>query len=716
VERSFADDVKQLGHGAGEVLRGEGILAITKALLQSGVSYVGGYPGAPISHLLDVLADANDELLKPLGIYYEMSGSEAAAAALLGASINYPVRGAVTWKSVVGTNVASDALSHVASAGVVGGALVVIGEDYGEGASILQERTHSAALKSTIPLIDPRNDLQHFARMVEEGFALSEACHEPVFFSIRIRACHMRGTLVCKDNVPPKISMLTPLGRPSFSLERINLPPFTYQMEAMKFAERLPAARRFVRERRLNELIHGSESDVGIVMQGGLWNTAVRGLHELGLSDVAGRTPIPLLVLNVLHPLVPEELVGFLRGKRRVLVVEEGMPNYIERELGALAHEARLDVDIHGKDVFSPNGEYVPQLVIGGLRKFLTGGGLASVSSRAIEDRYQRLVEHQARIREALPEPVAKRPPSFCTGCPERPLFSAMKILRQKEPALGETHVAADIGCTTFSTQAPFNVGNTVLGYGMGLASAGAVAPLFGKRVMSVMGDGGFWHNGLTNGVASAVYNKQDSVLVIVDNQYTSATGQHHNPSTGTNARREPTGMTIPAALRGVGVKWIREVESYRIPEMLRTLRDALTTRTPGLKVIIARGECQLERQRREKPRARARIAAGETVVQSRFGVDPDVCTGDHSCMRLNGCPSLTLKANPDPLREDPIAHVDDTCVGCGVCGEVAHAAVLCPSFYEVRVVRNPSRWQRFVARVRRAVIARLGALAASGA
>jgi indolepyruvate ferredoxin oxidoreductase alpha subunit len=704
-ERSFAEDVKQLGYGAGTTLRGEGILAITKALLQSGVSYVGGYPGAPISHLLDVLADANEPLLEPLGIYFEMSGSEAAAAALLGASINYPMRGAVTWKSVVGTNVASDALSHVASAGVVGGALVVIGEDYGEGASILQERTHSAALKSSIPLIDPRNDLGHFARMVEEGFGLSEASSEPVFFSIRIRACHMRGTLACKDNVPPRISMRSPLGRPSFSLERINLPPFTYQMEAQKSERRMPAARRYVVERGLNEVLAGEESAVGLVMQGGLWNTVVRGLATLGLADVRGRTAIPLLVLNVLHPLVPEQLVAFLRGKRRVLVLEEGMPNCIERELKAIAHDARLDVEIHGKDVLSPHGEYVPQLVIRGLADFLADGGLAGTGPTELRDRYERLVEHQAKIREVLPEPVAKRPPSFCTGCPERPLFSAMKILRHEDPRVGDTHVAADIGCTTFSTQAPFNVGNTVLGYGMGLASAGAVAPLFGKRVISVMGDGGFWHNGLLNGVASAVYNRQDSVLVIVDNQYAAATGQHHHPSTGTNARGQPTGMTIPDALRGVGVTWIREVDSYRIPEMMRTLHEALTTEERGLKVVIARGECQLERQRREKPRVRARLAKGERVEQPRFGVDPDVCTGDHSCMRLNGCPSLTLAPNPDPLREDPIAHVDATCVGCGVCGEVAHAAVLCPSFYEVRAIAHPSGWERVLARVRRTVI-----------
>ncbi len=707
-ERTFAEDVKQLGYGTGQVLRGEGILAITKALLQSGVSYVGGYPGAPISHLLDVLADANERLLKPLGIYFEQSGSEAAAAALLGASINYPARGAVTWKSVVGTNVASDALSHVASAGVIGGAVIVIGEDYGEGASILQERTHSSALKSSIPLIDPRNSLPTFARYVEEAFGLSEACHEPVFFSIRIRACHMRGTLVCQDNVAPRVSLLSPLGAPAFSLDRINLPPFTYAMEAQKFDQRLPAARRYIVERRLNEHVPGAAADLGIVMQGGLWNTTVRGLHALGLADVYGRTAIPLLVLNVLHPTVPEELIGFLRGKRRVLIVEEGMPNYLEQEMKALAHEARLPVEIHGKDVLSPHGEYVPQLVIGGLRKFLAGAASTSVPVSLVEERYGALTAHQAGIRTTLPTPVAKRPPTFCTGCPERPVFSAMKILRAREPAIGDTHVAADIGCHTFSTQAPFNVGNSVLGYGMGLASASAVAPLFAKRIVSVMGDGGFWHNGLTNGVANAVFNKQDSVLVILDNFYTSATGQHNNPSTGRNARGEATGMTIPEALRGVGVKWIRTVDSYRIGPMLKTLRDALTTRYEGLKVIIARGECQLERQRRERPLLRRRVASGQTVAQPRFGVDPDVCTGDHSCMRVNGCPSLTLRPSPDPLRDDPIAHVDQTCVGCGVCGEVAHAAVLCPSFYEVRVLHNPGRWQRWVGRLRAAVIARL--------
>ena len=116
-ERSFAKEVEDLRIGDGERFHGEGILAVTKALLQSGVSYVGGYQGAPISHLMDVLSDAQ-EILGELDVHFETSASEAAAAAMLAASVNYPLRGAVTWKSTVGTNVASDALASVASSGV----------------------------------------------------------------------------------------------------------------------------------------------------------------------------------------------------------------------------------------------------------------------------------------------------------------------------------------------------------------------------------------------------------------------------------------------------------------------------------------------------------------------------------------------------------------------------------------------------------------------
>jgi indolepyruvate ferredoxin oxidoreductase alpha subunit len=693
MERSFAQEVKKLQLGQGQVLRGEGILAITKALLQAGVSYVGGYPGAPVSHLLDVMADANESVLKPMGVYFDASASEASAAALLGASINYPMRGAVTWKSIVGTNVAADALSNLSSSGVIGGALIVVGEDYGAGASVIQERTHAFALKSSLCLMDPRPSLQNLARMVEEGFGLSEASNLPTVISLRIRAAHVQGSMVCKDNVRPAISMRDKLTTHSFDYGRISHPPSTYLQEAQKFEQRLPAARRFIVERGLNEVIEGDEKELGIILQGGLTPTALRALELLGRADVFGRSRIPLLVLNVIHPLVPEQLVDFLEGKRRVLVLEEGMPNFIEQELKALAYDRALSVRIEGKGTVAAQGEYVPEVVLAALTRFL--GGEA-------EGRRAALVRHVGRGKELLKAPLPKRPPAFCTGCPERPMFSALKIAQRE---LGETHVSADIGCHAFATLPPFNQGNTILGYGLGLASSSAVAPNFGKRVISILGDGGFWHSGLTTGVANAVYNKQDSILVVLENFYTSATGQQSNPSTGKNPRGDHVRMSIADTIRSLGVSWLRVVNPYKVADTLATVREAMTTKAGGLKVIIGRGECQLERQRRVKPQTAARLKAGGRVETPRFGVDPDVCTGDKSCMRLNGCPSLTLKSSGDPLRDDPVAHVDQSCVGCGLCGEVAHAAVLCPSFYEARVVHNPSGWERTLARVRRRVI-----------
>jgi indolepyruvate ferredoxin oxidoreductase alpha subunit len=277
-------------------------------------------------------------------------------------------------------------------------------------------------------------------------------------------------------------------------------------------------------------------------------------------------------------------------------------------------------------------------------------------------------------------------------GCPERPVFSAMKLVERE---LGEFHVSADIGCHTFSTLPPFNIGNTVLGYGLGLASNSAVHPMFGKRTVTMMGDGGFWHNGLTSGIANTVFNKNDGILVIMKNGYSSATGTQELPSSPQHSEHKAPDMSMERALEGIGVGWVRTVDNYRVGEVAKTLKEAMNTDYAGLKVIIAEGECQLERQRRLKPQVARNLADGKRTVRVKYGVDEDTCTGDHSCIRLSGCPTLTVKDNPDPLRRDPVATVIDGCVGCGLCGENAHAAVLCPSFYRAEVIQNPNWWDR---------------------
>ena len=256
MEVSFSEEIKSLALGQGQTFHGEGILAITKALLENGVGYVAGYQGAPISHLMDVLADAAD-ILSELGVHFESSANEATAAATLATSAMYPIRGAVTFKSTAGTNVASDALSNLSSSGVVGGALIILGEDYGEGSSIMQERSHAFAMKSQLWLIDPRPNLESIVRMVKHGFTLSEASSTPVMLEVRIRACHVHGSFIAKDNRPPPFSLTQARNAPVRDTGRIVLPPASFAHEKDKIARRWPAAVAYIQEHGLNEVFAG---------------------------------------------------------------------------------------------------------------------------------------------------------------------------------------------------------------------------------------------------------------------------------------------------------------------------------------------------------------------------------------------------------------------------------------------------------------------------
>src|SRR6266699_2354489 len=705
MERSFKKEVEALRLGAGETFRGEGILAVTKALLQSGVSYVGGYQGAPVSHLLDVMVEAED-LLGDLGVHVETCTNEASAAAMLGASINYPLRGAVTWKSIVGTNVAADALSNLASPGVVGGGMIILGEDYGEGASVIQERSYAYAMKSSMWLLDPRPDLPTIVRMVEEGFELSEASHAPVMMELRSRACHVTGEFKTKANRRAAFSGKNRLaGPPRFDYGRLAHPPVIYSQERLKVKQRLPTAQQFIRARKLNEVIAGDLADVGIIVLGGLTNGVLRALARLDLADLYGASRIPIYVLNVAFPLVPEEVREFCVGKRAVLVVEEGSPDYIEQAVNVELRRADIATRVLGKGMLPRAGEYTSEVLLNALASFLAEVRPADIDADAITARAKGILAHKAAAMAAVGD-IPARPPNFCTGCPERPVFSAIKLMQRE---LGPTHISADIGCHSFATFAPFSLGNSILGYGMSLASAAAVGPNLERRPIAIMGDGGFWHNGVITGVAGHLVNAGDGVLIIMQNGYTSATGQQAMPSSASSRTGSPPGMNIEKTLRSLGVKWLRKVRTYGVADMLATLKEAMRTAERGLKVIIADGECQLARQRRLRTEEAGKLARGERMMRARYGVDEEICTGDHSCIRLSGCPSLTVKPNPDPLRTDPVATVIESCVGCGLCGEVAHAAVLCPSFYRVEIIRNPNFFDRLLFAWRNRVIGWLG-------
>ncbi|KAB1088637.1 indolepyruvate ferredoxin oxidoreductase subunit alpha [Neorhizobium galegae] len=709
-ERSFAREVEDLKLGEGEIFRGEGILAITKALLQSGVSYVGGYQGSPISHLMDVLADAKD-IMEDLGVHFETSASEAAAAAMLSASVMYPVRGAVTWKSTAGTNVASDALSNLSSGGVNGGALIILGEDFGEGSSIMQERSHAFAMKSQMWLLDPRPNLPSMVQAVEDGFQLSEASNTPVMLEVRIRACHVHGQFVARDNQRPKFTLRQALENPVRDVNRIVLPPANFAQDKDKLERRWPAAVNFIKEKKLNEYFGPEEGEIGIITLGGLYNGVMRGLQQLGLADVYGNSSVPIYVMNVAYPTIDDEVVDFCLGKKAVIMVEEGAPEYVEQTLHTLMRRRDIQTRLHGKDILPLGGEYTAPVMMKGLKTFIEMYDRLLLGNQPpVPDPSDVLNDPKVK---ALAEVVPARPAGFCTGCPERPIFAAMKLV---EKELGEHHVSADIGCHLFSILPPFNIGGTTMGYGLGPASASAFNVEADKRSIAIMGDGGFWHNGLATSVGNAVFNKQDGVILVVDNFYSAATGgQDILSSRAINPNRK-TNNSIVNAVKGIGATWVRQIDrTYDVAKMRDTLKEALTSKEKGPKIIVASSECMLNKQRRVKPQFNQAVKDGKRMVKERFGVDEDVCTGDHACIRLSGCPSLSVKHTDDPLKDDPVAAIDNSCVGCGNCGEVSEAAVLCPSFYRADVIMNPTGWDKFLSKFRASVIGWLQARRAAG-
>ncbi len=468
----------------------------------------------------------------------------------------------------------------------------------------------------------------------------------------------------------------------------------TYAQEQEKIERRLPAAVRFVAEHRLNEQIRGECDEIGHRPAGRSSPAARCGRWSCArCADAFSSSKVSLYVLNVNYPLVPEEWVSFCRGGAPCCLRKKGRPEFIEQAATQILHRHEVNTRLLGKGVLPVQGEYSVDVLRARIEVPFRMGTVASHCAHWQAHAVARMSEKPLIPTARLAKLVPPRPAGLCTGCPERPLFTALKLMQRE---IGPLHINADIGCHSFATLPPFDMGNSILGYGLGAASGSALATVAGRRAVSIMGDGGFWHNGLTTGIGNAVFNRHDDVTLIIDNGYSAATGGQNIPSSRAPNEHRQGNNRILDAVKGVRVKWIRRVHTYDMQGTLSTLREALTTTDRGPKVILAEGECQLNRQRRVRPLMNKSIQQGKRIVRERFGVDPDTCTGDHSCIRLSGCPSLTIRENPDPLRTDPIAHVDNSLrrLRGGVRREVSHAAVLSSVVLSSRAAaHNPSRW-----------------------
>ena len=700
-----SDEITQLKRGQGETLYGDGALVVLKALLESGISYFGGYPGAPTANLLDAFADAYEPILKDYGCYFETSSNEMAAAAMLTASVFEPVRGAVTWK-VLGNGVGQDVVDHVSQLGVKDGAMLIIGEDYGGSSTTVLQRTLPWGHKIGMPVIDPRHDQQVLHRMVKEGMDLSRDSQSVVALLLRPQHSHANAEITVGDNVAPKISTVHKLKEFRRDPTIFALPPYSFQQEAARHETRLPTAARLIVERGLNEYFGNAEAKIGIITHGTTFNTTMRLLSIMGLADEFGELDprLHLLQLNVIFPLSDEQITGFVDGKTHVLLVEEGQPDLMESHIRSLLHKKDIRLGFHGHDLVPKYGELIPEKLGPALASFLMQAMPELGASPS--DAVQALISRKRQAVGMFPAPVPPRFPTFCTGCPERPVFSQMKI-SEYTTGVKDWH-AGDVGCYGMAGFIPFQMSDSNVGMGAGLAAASAVSAMSEQRNMSIVGDGTLWHSAFNTSAANAIYNRQDATYVVLDNKWTAMTGAHENPNVGKLMTGEAVGteMSISKTFQAMGVKKIETANPYDFRDFQAKLKKIrLDAKLPQVRVLISDAECMLQKQRRVKPEREKAIKAGQQVEIDRLGVDEEVCVGDHACMRFNGCPSLTLKEGPNSLRTAPVAAIDTTCVGCGVCGEITTAAQLCPSFFKVTKVENPGWLGKIKAGVTRLLV-----------
>ncbi len=706
-------------------------LAIIRAALESGISYAAGYPGAPTADLIDMLSESST-LLKDLGIFFESSTNEASAATKLLASVYDRIHGFVNWK-VVGTNVAADVLAHITSSGTMGSAVIVVGEDYETESTTVEMKSYMYGKGFAIPVIDPIGSPMHVYRLAKHAFRLSEYSNMPVMLLLRPMAANCIGSIVCEDDIKrPEVSVKDRKSIWEPDLSRYTLTDTAKLHAVEKYSERIPRAMDYIASNRLNDYIIGDSreeksgsrnsissskgSNIGFITHGGIFNSFITAMYELGRADVSGSCVYDLLNLNVVYPIVPEEIIRFAADKEMLFIVEEGAPFYIEESIRSILHAAGINSKVYGK---MSNGGFIPptgaldvDALLESLSRMLS---LVEPYYTMPRERLSEIMKHKERaIRSTLKVRVARNP-TFCTGCPERPIFTAIRWLDER---FGRSIYAGDSGCYTMARLPPFEASDTFTGMGTSLDSALGLSKLYKRRVIAVMGDGTFFHRGVTN-VDNLLYNISNDndvniIFIIFENYWTAMTGHQPNPASKVHstttattqgeplsmnyAGEFPTRASIESILRAHGVRWIRRVNPFDFYSTLEAMLEAYMVEK-GVRVIICDGECTLARMRREQPVIESMIDKGRRVEQVKYRIDEEICSGCFPCEKYSGCPSVTMVKNPNPLRTGYIKQTEDTCTGCGICG-ITSIFGLCPSTYRVRIVYNPTRWERFMHRL----------------
>ena len=581
--------------------------AITRGLIESGVRFASTYPGTPSSEVGNIL----EKISEDAGLYFEFSVNEKVALETSAAAAVAGVRSFAFMKHV-GLNASADPLMTLAYSGVRGGMLIMTADDPSAHSSQNEQDNRYYAPLALMPMIEPSTPAEA-KDMVAAGYEISEKLSMPVLFRTTTRVNHARGIVQFSETRQD-----TPLkGHFEKDDKRFVCVPAHARLNRLTLLERNAEAAELSETSPLNFIDGDVDSDVGIITSG----VAYTYVKEF-VKDVA------ILKLGFTYPLPEKKIAEFIKGKKRIVVVEELEP-YLEDNVYKIMGMNGLNVPVIGKrdGTLPREWEFSPD----------TMTKLASYVD------VQKFPEPLAKVDVDLP----MRPPTLCVGCPHRGTFAAMK-----KAAAGKNVVyASDIGCYTLGSQAPFRMADFVLCMGGGAGVAGGFAEATDQKAVAFLGDSTFFHSGIQP-LISAKFNNHKLTMVILDNRITAMTGQQPNPGTGRDFGGIKTeSVSIEDIVRGVGVDFVEVVNAFDVKTTSKIMKDALEY--DGVSVIISKGPCQIDAKKRK------------TLSGKQLSVDPEKCIKCQTCVKTIACPALIKKA--DGLIETDLTQ----CVGCGMCASV---------------------------------------------
>ena len=602
--------------------------AIVRGALEADVKVVAFYPGAPTSEVLDTFADVLDNF----DYQMEIATNEKVALEICAGAAFAGVRSLTAMKSV-GTNVASDTLFVLGYTGVKGGLVIVMADDPHAHSSQSEQDGRFFGPNAYIPMMEPSSP-QEAKDMVKKAFEISEKHRVPVIIRTVTRVNHQSG-----------IVQLDEMNRGEF--EKVKWKELNEEYTTLGEVARRKKLKILERTAKLAEEFDQSEfnfnkqadSDVGIITSSVSYLHVLEALRMLNLQN-----KVNVLKLGTTYPLPENTIKNFIKGLKKVVVVEELSP-YLEKELCAIAKDANPNLEIFGKKTgdFSEAWEYNPNVVASGIASAM---GVEYAGAEAI-------VKEAAKFKDIIPA----RYPTFCAGCPHRGTFVALNQALKIQESKGQKHYFSnDIGCYSMWIFPPISRGDSSLCMGASVGVANGMSHVIEERVVAVVGDSTFFHAAIP-ALINAVHNGNKFTMLILDNSVTAMTGQQYNPSTEfTAGGKQGKKISIEGVCKAIGVEFVEVVDSYDVKGNVEVFRKALDY--DGLAVVVCRRECALYGDRNKRRR-------GEKIVP--FYVDKDMCKRPYVCLRTFYCPAYELDKDRQP-RISP-----ELCDGCSVC------ARLCP-------------------------------------